>query len=678
MKEESAKFGFCVHSHQPAGNLRHVLEKVFMRSYEPFFRLMGGFPEIKFNAHFSGYLLEWMIEEEPEYVEGLVKMVKKGQVEILGGGFYEPIIPSIPAEDAVGQIKEFGSLIKKTFGHTPRGMWLAERVWEPNLPEILSRSNVEYTLVDDLGFINAGIPRERLAGYYTLESGGKEVSIFPINIQLRDSIPFSGYTRAANLIQKASSRNSGKIAVFGDDCEKFGSWPGTYSTSYEKKWLAKFMRLLISREIETWHFSEYLDSFQSSGMAYLPACSYPEMMKWAMMPEGQKKGERLLKQRGVASAQFIIGAPWRNFLMKYSESMQIYRKIKFVSEMVSSGGNREELTSLYMGEANDSLWHGVFGGIYLPLLRMNSFSNLIRAQSLAEKRTGKEEYIRKFENVLFGSDSFCMSTKKMWAHVGSQQGLELLELDLRDECLNLTDTMTRRKEAYHESIERGLKSGSRTKGNIGKGVFVKNIGDGTTLSYDNSPRTSFKDRILSNSETSKEIMESQGERISGKTSTEFMENSAKISAQRSYSIFHQSGELSVVKSIVLNRETEEIGVNSDLNMKRPMEENKLFGNEINLSSFAFTLKDVKINGRHPETMKVNETSGGKVTVDYIQNHLRIIISSPQSKKIYSYPIETISNSEEGLETIFQGICILPVTDISNSSSLTVSLSAAKI
>jgi alpha-mannosidase len=48
--------------------------------------------------HYSGVLLEWLEERHPEFFDQLRELCGRGQVELLGGGYYEPILLSIPIE----------------------------------------------------------------------------------------------------------------------------------------------------------------------------------------------------------------------------------------------------------------------------------------------------------------------------------------------------------------------------------------------------------------------------------------------------------------------------------------------------------------------------------------------------------------------------------------------------
>src|SRR4051812_31688883 len=107
-----------LHDHQPVGNFDGVFEAAYRNSYQPFLEVLEGYPEIPFVLHTSGPLVEWLVESRPEYIDGVGALVAAGRVEILGGGFYEPILTMIPHRDRVGQIRAYSEYLSEVFGAT--------------------------------------------------------------------------------------------------------------------------------------------------------------------------------------------------------------------------------------------------------------------------------------------------------------------------------------------------------------------------------------------------------------------------------------------------------------------------------------------------------------------------------------------------------------------------------
>ena len=108
-----------VHAHQPAGNFEHVFEECYRTSYDPFLKMIEKHPGVRLALHYSGPLLLWIEKNHPEYFDRLRKLVAVGRVELIGGGFYEPILISIPTVDQVEQLCRLASFIEQHFGKRP-------------------------------------------------------------------------------------------------------------------------------------------------------------------------------------------------------------------------------------------------------------------------------------------------------------------------------------------------------------------------------------------------------------------------------------------------------------------------------------------------------------------------------------------------------------------------------
>ncbi len=129
----------ALHNHQPVGNFESVFDDAFRTSYRPFLDVLEHYPDVRFALHTSGPLLEWLVEHHPDYVDRVRALVASGRVEILGGGFFEPILTMIPERDRLGQIRAFSTYLNELFSTRVRGMWLAERVWEQELVTAIAR-----------------------------------------------------------------------------------------------------------------------------------------------------------------------------------------------------------------------------------------------------------------------------------------------------------------------------------------------------------------------------------------------------------------------------------------------------------------------------------------------------------------------------------------------------------
>src|SRR5512139_4139428 len=92
-----------IHNHQPVGNFDHVFHLACDKAYLPFLSMLQEFPRLRIGLHTSGCLWEWLEAHRPEYGKLVDELLADGQLELLGGGMYEPILPVLPERDAVWQ-----------------------------------------------------------------------------------------------------------------------------------------------------------------------------------------------------------------------------------------------------------------------------------------------------------------------------------------------------------------------------------------------------------------------------------------------------------------------------------------------------------------------------------------------------------------------------------------------
>ncbi len=181
----SIHLGLLLHNHQPVGNFPWVFQQVYEEAYLPMIKALEKHPGVRLSLHYTGSLLDWIEKAQPEFLERIAALVKRNQVEVVSGGYYEPILPSIPDADKIGQIHHLTERIKHHFGTTPNGMWIAERVWEPGLPRLLREADIEWTILDDVHFKNVGLEDSDLYGYYATEDQSSALKVYATSKSLR-------------------------------------------------------------------------------------------------------------------------------------------------------------------------------------------------------------------------------------------------------------------------------------------------------------------------------------------------------------------------------------------------------------------------------------------------------------------------------------------------------------
>lgn len=692
-------FIFCVHNHQPVGNFDHVIEDAATRSYEPFLKELLSHPEVKLSYHVTGFLLDWLVEKRPACISMLKTMVERGQVEMLGGAYYEPVLAVIPVSDRLAQIEKMSLRLEELFGCRPRGMWLAERVWDPTLPPTLSDAGIEYVVVDDYHFIKSGLSVEDLYGYYVTEDLGKSVKVFAGSERLRYLIPFEETDKLDDYLRSVdnSQDSTARAITFADDGEKFGVWPGTDKWVFDEGWLKDFLEKISALKdvVRSVTFSEHMDSVASLGRVYLPTTSYMEMGEWSLPAEASSE-YAILREAikhcvgGEGALRFFQGGTWRNFFSKYSEADWMHKRMLEVSSLVSDAATRgledKDITRakehLYKAESNDAYWHGVFGGLYLPHLRCAVYENLIKAESLAkpilmgaqaeERRSLPEEVTVEVRDVnADGIDEVVINTRDISLYLSPEDGGTLTEMDFKAGAINVMNTLSRYREGYHKKLEEACKAEEARGDNVTSihgNVAVKEEGLDGYLFFDAVKRASLRERFFSGEVelTVDAFRKSELTELGGFSSSRFecevIEGSGVVLSRK--------GDIDG-RRVSLEKRLSVSGavVKSDYTMSA--EGGKPLGNIFTVE-FNFLLpgcngpvsyvesageraglSDSKVFGSSKELRLVDEFAATEIT-----------LKTSRPVKILAYPIETVSLSEGGFERIYQGTSIViaaPVT-----------------
>ncbi len=218
-------------------------EELYLKVIKPFLREVYRYPDIKAVLHFSGVLLDWLEEKHPEIIMLIAELIKKRkQLELLGSGYYEPILTMISPADRTGQIESLTTLMRKKFGKRPRGCWIAGNYWDNSLINPVKSSGMDYVFLDFEKMIIAGIEADDKYNVCVTEENGKLINVFPIH---RDLVRSSDNFTIENFISLFNS-NEEKEKIYSIIFREY---------DFERKnegWIEDFFRQLSDAEnIET-------------------------------------------------------------------------------------------------------------------------------------------------------------------------------------------------------------------------------------------------------------------------------------------------------------------------------------------------------------------------------------------------------------------------------------------
>ena len=704
----SIKLVLALHNHQPVGNFDGVIEAAYQDAYAPILDLLAEYPDVKVTLHCSGSLLEWIVDHRPEYIARVREFVERGQIELLGGPFYEPILAAIPRRDRVGQIKAYTEYLRKLFGVTVKGMWIPERVWEPTFAGDITDAGIDYTLVDDFHFRSAGLSDEELQGYYLTEDEGRLLKIFPDSERLRYTIPYAEPEQTIEHLRGLAAKHPNAVAVFGDDGEKFGVWPESKQHCYANGWLRRFLDALVANRdwLQVVTLGEAVKSVSPLGKIYLPDASYREMTEWVLPTEQQINYREIVRRKEQDSdweelKPFVRAGFWRNFLVKYPESDEMYCRMREVSRKLevaeaslnaaltpSLGGRvesepeltRQQLlferarTELYRGQCNCPYWHGAFGGLYLPHLRNAIYKHLIAADTLLEQLAGRQGQWVSVDVQDFNLDArkeVQLAGDRLVAYIAPARGGHLYELDVRATRINLLSTLNRRPEPYHARVLAAGKRQNDLAGvselDINNLVKFKQPDLDQKLQYDTYPRKSLVDHFLSPGTTLEEFQVGQGE--VGNFVTGVYDARVRRSDNRVETILTRTGlagesTVKVTKTIALDSAASgELDVRYELEGLHPGEP-VYFAVEWNFAALASGADDryfYDATGQQRGRLESVQSLENCERVGLVDEWLGVdvAVDCSQTGDIWTFPIQTVSQSEGGFELVHQSACVVP-------------------
>ncbi len=647
-----------VHMHQPVDNFGEAVDEAVEKCYRPFFEVMAHYPQFKFSLHCSGWLLNQIITKHPDIFENMKKLTNSGSIEWISAGYYEPILSSIPSNDRVKQIKKLTKYIHKNFNAKAKGLWLTERVWESSLVPDLNRADIKFAVLDDYHFLSSGFENSQVNGYFETEESGDKLALFPISASLRYALPFFSVEKAIEAIENCE-RGENSAAIIFDDAEKFGLWPKTHEWVYEKEWLKDFVEAVLeNKNIKTEHFEDFKQNNRSKGVAYLNNTSYFEMGEWSLREQQTLELERLKQSVGSEYFEkigiaFIKGGIWKNFFVKYEESNYLHKRMLYMSKLQHKM-SKKSLELLYALQTNDVFWHGVFGGLYLPNLRDNAYKYLLGLEKTFAKK--KTQYsVDDFD--MDGYDELKVLTNSLSMLFSSKNGGQMIEFGSIEKLFNWQNTLTRRKEAYHEKILNPSNDENR-KENSDEIETIHNSSEKIdeklkeNLIFDWHLKYSFIDHISNAPFTLENFKQANFREIGDFANQPFMLNPKTKTFSRDGGIYLEN----MFKTDIQKKYTfRENGLKENFTCRSDFKDEAFYGVEFNLH-FAHpdmvTFNDNLIN----DGLNLKKIKSLDIVDDFTNK--KITILSSIEFDLSAYILKTVSQSEKGFDMVSQQISFI--------------------
>lgn len=719
--QSMTELAMVFHNHQPVGNFPDVIDRAVDRAYLPLLRLLGDYPTIRVTLHYSGSLLLELQQRHPVVLEMIADLVRHDRAELLTSGFGEPIMPAIPAIDRIRQLQRMNRELHQTFDTVPLGAWVTERVFDPACVPQWLNAGVRYLLLDDCHMLKCGLPPGSPAGPWRMITPAGAMLIFFSDSRLRNEMPWGDVDQQLRILEKHHQAGGGPLAV-GDDGEKFGDWPGTHELCYGRAdregWLSTFFSGLetLSGDVNCCCLRELLDR-PPLGDVQVPAGSYHEMNIWAA-------GERRVHPATALTSseeKMVQPASWFHFPVRYREAGSLLSRIQELSRAIVRIHDKEIRAraeqDLHLAECNCAWWHGVFGGVYLPHLRMALHEKRISAGKTVDWYFSRlrtelqqdepsyaarkeldalrseyylENYTRadltdalytyplndilqgRLEEVapvsfsgdfdFDGEEELCLRGTDADIWIDPAEGGSVFGLDLKQWNYDALAVMSRYREPYHRDWDGTLA--------VPRSVPLQ--------VYDANRRTAFRDRLLAKAERT------DLENLSWQDLSDFANGNWQqsdltrdsVTLEKDCTVLLEQG--SVALNVCKKYQLQTGGLQVEYQFSGDVMDGFFFVPEINLMLMATDgnrhLSRAGVGHSLAESM---EFPGGE-PLEWIDPWLgfRLILTAPEAIRFLHVPVYTLSRNFDEFEAIFQGITLWPVIDPQKTPCFTLGLSWA--
>lgn len=696
----SLRLALVIHTHQPVGYSNSVLERFHETRYGPLIRRMEQHPSLRYVVHNSGVLWEWLIRNRASDVERLRSMTSRGQVEILTGGFYAPLLPLIPESDRQDQIAKMTRFIQDRLGQDPAGLWLPEMVWEPHLPQTLVRAGVRYTLLPDTSFRRSSRETRDLLGYFHTEDTGASLAVFPLRGELREAFTRrDGVTIRQcllNLCEIAGSRPKGSppaCAVFAVEAGSLTGEPGACEEASEEDrlWVLSSLLEELSPRVAMTTLKAHLREASSLGAVYLPSTCERQGGPWPPSPGEALKMQILrdtLAREGLAreGEAFLSGTPWRNFLIRYPEANLLHKRMLQVSGKVRAmrGNPNKAQEDLWKSQCHSAYRVNPTGGLFQTHLRGALYHHLIRAERAAdasEHPAPRWAEARALDVDGDGYDEIQVTSDHAALLISTRHGGTLMELDDRNLAMNILDTLARRREVSHSPL---LETAEQPR--LPSSDFeTSHEGDGDTpalvdlLHFDSHCRYTLIDRFLEPG-NSLEILQALrqgrqddlGEFADGPYSARLGADPLLVTLERRAPVRSSQGrcDVTIRKELALHENLVSLSVKYRVTAHGPAPLDCLFAPEFNLAARGGYdhERTFSLDGRFPPDRRLVSQGFHQglshVRIDAPPEGVALALSFEGYPDLWRYPVETVSPSPRNLERRLQCLCLIPAWPLS--------------
>lgn len=160
------------------------------------------------SVYLSGRFLESLKKVNGALLAAMLDRTQAGQIEWLGGGFYDPVFPLLPRDTQDLQITKHLELLHKVIGVRPRGFVLPSYVWETECVDLLVRHGFEYTCLKQYQLQDSLWRYGTDRGFWTVEDRGQVLKVLSSSQTLSKHFVDGQYKKFIQALSETSATSS--------------------------------------------------------------------------------------------------------------------------------------------------------------------------------------------------------------------------------------------------------------------------------------------------------------------------------------------------------------------------------------------------------------------------------------------------------------------------------------
>lgn len=423
-----------------------AFEEIYKDVLSPLAKLLYANPEINFTLSFSGPQIKYFKRCKNEYISIIHELLDRKQIEVLGGGYYDPILPLLTNLDRVSQIDLLTGEIRQNFGKHPRGMTLFGDCWDSSIVNSCQSCGIEYVLMDS-SFIN---PSKLCFLPLYMTELNKSIEIYPTYDDLKPNELISPENFVSQIVNKVSKLEK-KNTFYQFVPDRIVNIKLNFEDFKKLKKKNFFEKL-----------NAYLKNNEKSGVKLSTISNYRKTGKIIKCPAyvpGGISGELCKYIDSTAKVNYFTVY---DFMEKYPQSRSLYNRIMFVNLLINQykGDKIRKRTArekMWMAQNGTGLLCTARGAFQSSKYRQEAYKTLLEAEKILREDNTFEETVTRFDYDSDGNDEYICRMNNYVSYISLISGA-IQELEVVKNTGNYADNLSRQEEfeGCSDYYKRGL------------------------------------------------------------------------------------------------------------------------------------------------------------------------------------------------------------------------------